>query len=209
MLIRFVLLEEKITFEFYQHQSLLMKKHLLHLLFGVLFFLCAAMSCEEGTSVDRESFSGALVDFELTHLDNAGERPQSVTDGRVKKEAYVMKISLLSEPEENTSSIDKTRLEYLLTDPIVNIRIFTETNFSEKYPAGADVSSLFYNYPRHMGTGQIADNDGSIKRAGETSCLFKALVTAPAQSGTYCFRVKLIFKSGDSMEKTTEPLVLY
>lgn len=185
-----------------------MKRQALKFLSGVLFLICTAMSCEDDAP-HVESVSGTLTDFQLTHLDNAAERPKEAIDGRVKKEAYMLKISLMSEPEENLSSIDKSRVNFLLHDPIVNIRIFTETNFREDYPADSDISSLFANYPIRIVAGQLADDDGSLKWVDESSYLFKSLLTAPVQSGTYLFRVRLIFKSGDIMEKTTEPIVLY
>ena len=66
------------------------------------------------------------------------------------------------------------------------IQIFTETAFNEEFPAGAEVTSCFYDYPKTFVKDQQTDytvNGGVISMIDEVNKIYKALLTIPQSGG--------------------------
>lgn len=101
----------------------------------VLFLLFTGMSCE-----DIEV--PAIEDFTLTHMDNSGKYPVEATKGKaIKKEAYVLKISLKTE-----FGSDEWYPEEKLEHAITHIQILTKNKWDDFYPARTDIIDCFKGY---------------------------------------------------------------
>jgi len=189
-----------------------MKKHLIRLLLSLLFLIGTAMSCEDEPAMPID-IPCALKEVELYHWDNTGELPKEPVENRIPKEAYVLEIRILTEvvEDEIESYYDDHYTQHILSDAIEKIQIFTETAFNEKFPKGADVTACFYDYPKVIDNYQQTDytsQGGSILYVDKTNRIYKALMTIP-QPGEYRFRVLLTRKSGETIERISEPVSLY
>lgn len=185
-----------------------MKKHNLLLLVSLLFWVATAMTCE-GERDERIEIQCVVKDITLHHWDNAGEFPVEAIEAKILKEAYLLDICVWAEITDDESNADRDNFYAfnVLSDDIKKISIFTDVDFNEKYPAGAEVTSCFSDYPKAMeGYQQTGDT------ANEESILYKrihkALLTTP-QPGEYRFRVVLTLESGETIEQVSEPVTLY
>lgn len=190
-----------------------MKKHYSLLLLSLLFLVFTAMTCDEGEPTESIKVSCAIDDVTLHHWDNAGEYPEKSAELKVPKEAYLLEICVSTEitEDESVSYDDSRYVSYVLSDEIKKISIFTDAAFNETFPAGAEVTSCFYNYPKTISDNQQTDytaNGDTIYYVGQTNRIYKALLTVP-QPGEYRFRVVLTMESGETIERISEPVTLY
>ena len=177
-----------------------MKKHLTQLLLSLLFLVVTAMTCDEQDWAEPIDVPCTLKEVELYHWDNAGEKPKEAVDNKVLKEAYMMEIRLLTDAGD------------VLSDGIKKIQIFTETAFNEEFPAGAEVTSCFYDYPKTFVKDQQTDftvNGGVISMIDEVNKIYKALLTIPQSGGEFRFRVVLTMESGETVERLSDPVTFY
>ena len=89
---------------------------------------------------------------------------------------------------------------------------FTETAFNEEFPAGAEVTSCFYDYPKTFVKDQQTDytvNGGVISMIDEVNKIYKALLTIPQSGGEFRFRVVLTMESGETVERLSDPVTFY
>ena len=161
-----------------------MKKHLTQLLLSLLFLVVTAMTCDEQDWAEPIDVPCTLKEVELYHWDNAGEKPKEAVDNKVLKEAYMMEIRLLTDAGEK--------------DP--------------ESPAGAEVTSCFYDYPKTFVKDQQTDftvNGGVISMIDEVNKIYKALLTIPQSGGEFRFRVVLTMESGETVERLSDPVTFY
>ena len=189
-----------------------MKKHWTKLLLSLLFLIAASMSCEETVEVPQ-NIPCLLTDVELCHWDNRGESPRKSEDNKVPKEAYILELRLLTKvAEEDVESYYNFQYtQHVLSDPITKIQIFTRTAFNQKFPEEADVTSCFSNYPKTIASNQLVDytaSGGTISVVDKTNSFFKALLVVPS-AGEYRFRILLTMKSGETLERVSEPILLF
>lgn len=189
-----------------------MKKHYPLLLLSLLFLVFTAMTCDDDEPIETVKVSCTIDDVTLHHWDNAGEYPKPA-ELKVPKEAYLLEICVSTEisEDESVSFDDGSYLSYVLSDEIKKISIFTDAAFNENLPAGAEVTSCFYNYPKTISDNQQSDYtaDGqAISYVEQINRMYKALLTVP-QPGKYRFRVVLTMESGETIERISEPITLY
>jgi hypothetical protein len=144
--------------------------------------------------------------LEVTSVDNSGEERVLLTDGKCPKEAYM----LIVKPVLNVYDTYRT---YFLDPAVRATRIITLTDFSDRYPAGSDVSRLFHQY-LSTDTGIPAPFD-KVERdilydwqPLEEIRFELALMTYPA-AGTYQFRVEFEMENEEVIAAETELLELY
>ena len=84
--------------------------------------------------------------------------------------------------------------------------------FNEEFPAGAEVTSCFYDYPKTFVKDQQTDytvNGGVISMIDEVNKIYKALLTIPQSGGEFRFRVVLTMESGEAVERLSDPVTFY
>ncbi|TCO88955.1 uncharacterized protein DUF5034 [Bacteroides heparinolyticus] len=165
--------------------------YLSRIFFCIVMLLFTAMTCED----EHTPPVGDVCGLKLESMDNSGEHPVGISDGRCPKEAYWLNVLPELKAEEEEA---KEWREYLLKHPIADMRIITLTDFNADYPAGSDIFHLFYRY----------HSPGSLKfpiNYLANAPLSMVLLTYPA-SGVYQFRVEFVLGSGggngeDDMEE--------
>ena len=190
-----------------------MKKHYPLLLLSLLFLVFTAMTCDDSEPMETVKVSCVIGDVSLRHWDNAGEYPKEPTEFKVPKEAYLLEICISTEITEDdpVSYDDSHNVSYVLSDEIKKISIFTDAAFNKNFPAGAEVTSCFYDYPKTIRDNQQTDYTAygkTISYVRQTNRIYKALLTVP-QPGEYRFRVVLTMESGETIEKISEQVTLY
>lgn len=180
-------------------------KYLLRSMLVLAIFLSMGCDCEGPWDGEIEYRSCKLTDVQLHHMNNEGEQPVEATSARIKKEAYMLRIDLITDSLINSSY----RGFYKLEDGIVKININTVNAFNQDYPVGADITACFKDYPRTVG-----QNIGNYTQQGDTidvmygNKMYLALRTIP-QAGTHSFKVTMTMASGKKIERETTPIVLY
>lgn len=190
-----------------------MKKHFLQIFALLLLVTSTAITCEDEYPDALIEVPCTLEDVKLVHWDNAGELPKEPIENRIPKEAYILEICLsTAEADDETDSYyDSHYTRHVLSDGIQKIQIFTETALTEEFPAGTDVTSCFYDYPKTVNQYQQTDytaRGGVIWHVDKTNRIYKALMTIP-QAGKYRFRVLLTMESGATVERISESVILY
>lgn len=190
-----------------------MKKHYPLLLLSLLFLVFTAMTCDDDEPIETVKVPCTIDDVTLHHWNNAGEYPKEPAELKIPKEAYLLEIcvSTVITEDESVSYDDSRCLSYVLSDEIKKISIFTDAAFYENFPAGAEVTSCFYNYPKTISDNQRTDytaNGNTIYYVEQINRIYKALLAVP-QPGKYRFRVVLTMESGETIERISEPITLY
>lgn len=190
-----------------------MKKHYPLLLVSLLFLVFTAMTCDESEPIEPVTIPCTIDDVTLHHWDNAGEYPKEPIELKVRKEAYLLEICISTKisEDESVSDDDSHNVSYVLSDEIKKISIFTDAAFNENFPAGAEVTSCFYNYPKTINDNQKTDRTAygeTISYIRQINRIYKALLTVP-QAGEYRFRVMLTMASGETIERISEPVTLH
>lgn len=171
----------------------------------MLFLLCTAMSCDE--DVWEDALPNEIKGLSLTHYDNSGAHPVSVSNGRCPKEAYVLRIQPLWSFNYSANSMDP---------PVARVRIITLTDFNADYPAGSDISRLFIAYPHRLQPDVTPydpfEEGGPIYHLDDKAA-YRMLNVIPAP-GEYRFRVEFHFAGSyeepkDPVTEETSPIYLY
>lgn len=177
----------------------------------LLLLSTSAMTCDEYDAETMwETRPCILTNVEIHSWDNEGEMPQTPTNGRIKKEAYILEIRLFSDADTFPEDCPQNIL-YLLEDGITELNIYTEETFNEEFPKGANVTSCFQDYPISLTRYQINDITGqqdTIKYMKPVNQIFKALTTIP-QPGIHRFSIELITSSGKKAEYKSDDVTLY
>lgn len=184
-----------------------MKKHYLQLSLSLLFLIITGMTCED-YDLETASVPCHLTDVEVYSWDNAEQKPEMPIEGKIKKEAYLLEIRLLSDagtiPELEFRPYDLYKLE----DKIDRIAIYTEQPLNKECPEGSEVTSCFQDYPVRLTPNHIMQ-DGSIYYfESAINQIFKAL-NAEVYPGTHRFRIVLTMDSGNVIERKTDFITLY
>lgn len=180
-------------------------KYLLRTILVFAIFLGMGFSCEDFWDEEPEYRSCKLTDFQLHHLNNEGKEPIEATSAGIKKEAYILRIDLITDSLLNNNNYSF----YKLKDGIIKLDIKTINTFNQDYPVGADIRTCFENYP-----GSAEQYIGDYTQKGDTidimtgSKIYLALRTIP-QAGLHSFKVTLTLASGKKIEKETIPIALY
>ncbi|MDR0989357.1 MAG: DUF5034 domain-containing protein [Prevotellaceae bacterium] len=172
-----------------------MNKKALGIALCSLLPLLASCSKDEDTPWANEVLT-ALEKIQVVSYNNAGVEPVVITDGRCPKEAYLLKVQPLMTTDGGSYGA------YVLKVAVVATRILTLTDFDARYPAGSQVSELFYQW-RTPTTG--------LPQAFHTLSgqeFRMVLMTYPAP-GHYQFRVEFELEDGSVMSADTEPLTFY
>lgn len=178
-------------------------KHLLRILLTLTVFL--GMGCDCEGFLEPEYSSCKLTDVQLHHMNNEGKQPVEATSAGIKKEAYLLRIDLITDSLLSNYNYPFYKLE----DGIIKLDINTVNTLNQDYPVGADVTTCFKNYPR-----TVEQNIGDSTQKGDTinvmygNKIYLALRTTP-QAGTHSFRVTLTLASGKKIERETTPIMLY
>ncbi|MGJ1016357.1 DUF5034 domain-containing protein [Bacteroides salyersiae] len=103
-----------------------MKKHPLLLFFLLIFLITTSTTCEN-YDYEETYVPCTLTGVEVYSWDNAGAEPQVPIEQKIKKEAYLLEIRLLSnagtQPKQGI-----TNNTYKLKDGIVKINIYKRTS---------------------------------------------------------------------------------
>lgn len=192
-----------------------MRKSGLYICCLLTFLICSATSCDDEDICHSESDKEAtLKAFQLFHLDNTGRTPVTPTDGKVKKEVYMLRIQL-----EADAAVDA---HCWLTNQIAYVDIFTVNDFNSDYPADSRINDCFDEYPlnleykvvdrtMHKNSNVIEEmfyRDNICCLPGRKGNLYKVLKTLP-DPGDHQFHVVLTFDNMETMELTTEVITLY
>ena len=180
-------------------------KYLLRSILVLAIFLGMGCDCEGYWDEEPEYRSCKLTDFELHHMNNEGKQPVEATSAGIKKEAYILRIDLITDSLIRANNY----YYYKLEDGIIKLDINTINTFNQDYPAGADIRPCFTNYPR-----TVEQDIWDYTQKGDTinimtgSKIYLALRTIP-QAGLHSFKVTLTLASGKKIEKETTPIALY
>jgi len=179
-------------------------KYLLRTILVLAIFLGMGCDCEGYWDEEPEYKSCRLTDVQLHHMNNEGKQLIEATSTGVKKEAYLLRIDLITDSLLSTYNYDFYKLE----DGIIKLNINTVNALNQDYPAGADVTTCFKNYP-----GQTELQIWDSTQKGDTidvitgSKIYLALRTIP-KAGSHSFRVTLTLASGRKIERETTPVIL-
>ncbi len=173
----------------------------------LLLLTTTATSCEEDEWPDEEYPLCSVTGMSVSHWDNTGVMPQLPNQNKIAKEAYLMEILLTTD-----GIYDDWKYSMLpaLQDSIAKINIYTIHPLNQEYPADADITSCFKEYPLSL-KNKIDDSTVRgypITHLKAASSLYKALFAVP-DAGTHQFRVVLTFTSGLTMEAESKPIELY
>ncbi len=180
-------------------------KYLLRTILVLAVFLGMGFDCEGYWDEEPEYRSCKLTDFQLHNLNNEGIEPIEATSAGIKKEAYILRIDLITDSLLSNNNYSFYKLE----DGIIKLDINTINTFNQDYPVGADIRTCFENYP-----GSVEQYIGDYTQKGDTidimtgSKIYLALRTIP-QAGLHSFKVTLTLASGKKIEKETAPIALY
>jgi hypothetical protein len=181
----------------YKEQFMMKKKKI----FGKIF-LAALLLCAAGCSNDsrdwgyEEVIPVYLAGIESVNVDNAGQHPV-ITNEPVKKEAYMIGVRWVtdnSDPGGNQSITGPVEVGKSLYRDIANgytRRIYCNTVFNSRNPAGANVSQYF----KEVSYLPAGINEGFV------------LLSAP-DPGEHSFKV-VFTKGSDKFEYDTKPIHLY
>lgn len=182
------------------------------LLFSLfIFILCSAMSCEdypEDYDDNENTINCNLTDIKLHHINNEGSTPHG-TDEKVKKEAYMIGIELITDKEEPFLPPVDSYVTYKLNDGITRINIICESIFNQDIQAGQDITGYFQEYPLCLPY-KIEDCTlrGDTIYDAENSRIYKVLTTYP-DAGIFTFKTIITLAGGTTIEKSTSPIELY
>lgn len=177
----------------------------LTILFSILLCSC---SHDDGYYDGPGIIQGNISEIALQQLNNGGAEPSVSSENRFPKEAYLLSIHVTTDSEA-WSGYSYVRVD--LTDPVTALRIFTVTDFSEEYPAGSDITSLFKEYPVYLRNNLhdcTPDGKDITQLDHNGGYFYKALLHYP-NPGTYQFKVQMSFKSGKQITKETEEVEFY
>ena len=170
-------------------------------IFLVVFLLYAA-GCKEDEKdwpySDDEVIPVYLAGIESVNINNEGQYPFTTAEP-VKKEAYMIGVRWItdnSDPDGNqsiTGPVEAGKYRYQnIADNIINKRIYCNTVFNSRNPAGANVSQYF-KAVKYLPSGI---DEG-----------FVLLVTP--DPGDHSFKVVYSNKNGNNYEYDTELIKLY
>ena len=175
-------------------------KNKLSVLLALFFLLCTAMCCEE-----FEEYIPCQVTLtgigKVEHLDNAGSVPVAPVGGVVSRQAYMLRIPLDFEYEKET--VEGTYYEYILTDTIACVQIFSLTAYDESHPAGTDVNELLMDYPLHQ-----ADQLTDYKSGYAYGTVFYKIPRILPQAGVHRFKIVVTTRSGEEFTKETDEITM-
>jgi hypothetical protein len=180
-------------------------KYLLRTILVLAIFLGMGFECDGYWDEEPEYKSCKLIDFQLHHMNNEGKEPVEATSTGIKKEAYMLRIDLITDSLLSNYNYPNYKLE----DGIIKLDINTVNTLNQDYPAGADIRTCFENYPR-----TVEQGIGDYTQKGDTidimtgSKIYLALRTIP-QAGLHSFKVTLTLASGKKIEKETVPIALF
>ncbi|GAB3428158.1 DUF5034 domain-containing protein [Niabella aquatica] len=126
---------------------------------------CSCCKCDE---VDLK-YTSTFKELELTSLDNSGKDTVPVINNTVNKNAYALKLTLISEAgmiankpcrpfslfitDANAMSCGcNTSQKYIPTDSVGAVSIISLEPFDDTTPANADVTDRFRYYDRYQGS---------------------------------------------------------
>ncbi len=180
-----------------------MKKNITQILLVFFYLIATATSCEE----EIEPIPCSATGVSIRHWDNAGQAPQTPSEGKIKKEAYLLEVAITTDSEYYG---DSYRTQPILEDPIKKVSLYTLNRLNEEYPAALEITTCFKEYPLYM---KNKINDYTLRKQEidyvKPQCsLFKALFALP-EVGTHQFRVVLTLASGATLEAESEPIELY
>jgi len=146
-----------------------------------------ATTCPDDYDEDDSLPKTDIIGIALTNLDNSGNRPIGVKDGRCPSGVYAIRI----EPQFPDSV--KAGVRYALSSPITSVAISTVGTLDADHPAGSIVTQLFGLLPSG-----IADDDIYARylsgiyeptiTAGDA--IYAILLTSP-EEGDYQFEVSI------------------
>lgn len=176
-------------------------KNKLSILLALLFLFCTAMTCCEDDG-DRVTYQMTLVGIgEPEHLDNSGSTPCAPLTGTIPYQAYMLKIPLEFVSDEEL--IEAEYYDYVLNDTIATVQIISLNNYNASYPAGADVSELFIDYPIYQ-KNQLKDYSS---RYFSGNIFYKIPRTLP-DPGVHQFKIVVEMRSGKEFTKETDEIIL-
>lgn len=185
-----------------------MKTTILKMSLALLFLTMTAMCCYMDEDFQMNEIPCSLSFIELSHLDNSGEEPVPSENKEIKKEAYMLEITLKTDAVDEESYNNR----FILSDSIAEIKIYADKDLNLQLPAGTDLSAYFLDDPRSLGSGKLTDRtaqgDFISILSNPIGKIYKVLM-ADVQPGTYCFKVELTTAKGNIMEQESDPVTLY
>jgi len=168
----------------------------------ILMWTLTATTCYDYDHSEEAITS--LKTVSLVHYNNEKESPVIADPPRVKKEAYILGILLECEEIERA---DKYKLE----KPVKEIKIFTQTNFTDKYLKGSEITDCFKNYPKNLhdiSPSDIHKPDTVNFMNYSKLTIYKALRTIP-EPGEYQFSAVIVLSDDSTLEAICDPVNLY
>lgn len=208
----------------------------------ILFLALETYSCR--TSYERRIFTISYSNLEVASIDNGGTEPVVVCSRPVSREAYGIRLSVLADVSSaelgaayNTSSllvqqamattvpvISDTVLVAL--NPIVDIKVFTVSDFDDRHLAGDDIAEYFlaydpsgyrftriddfladYSFHFRIGVAEYVNSMYGDPKTLELGADL-LLMSAPTLNTRHQFNVQLCLYNGDVLECLTEEIEL-
>lgn len=185
-------------------------RHAIQFLFTFVFILCTAMTCEDDFDdydYTLKSTPCRLTDINLYHINNEGSLPLPANE-KVKKDAYMLAIELITEKEEFVPLPSEPSYSRL-REGITRISIICENSSGKALQAGKDISDYFQDYPLPL-LRQKRDSTllGDTIYNVDNNIFYKAL-TKHSNAGIYGFKVVITLTNGTVIEKKTSKIELY
>ena len=175
----------------------MMKTRRIKTIIFVSFLLCTVGCKKEDPRWDEPVIPVYLAGIESVNINNAGQYPFTTTEP-VKKEAYMIGVRWVSDNSDPDGDQSITGPIKAGTNRYQNIadnftrRIYCNTVFNSRNPAGANVSQYF----KEVTYLPMGIDEGYV------------LLVAP-DPGDHSFKVVFTNKSGESFEYDTELIKLY
>ncbi|NDW17480.1 DUF5034 domain-containing protein [Dysgonomonas sp. 216] len=169
-----------------------MKTLYIYLFLSFIFFLSSSTTCE----YFDDNPSLLLIGVELVNINNEGKE-MLISDDPIKKEAYVIGIKYIASEAVDKDSIGnsfyvKHSNFIYFANAYPEPRIYCNNDFDEDYPAGSDISHLFW-----FSTKDILNQN-----------LLLILKKAP-QKGIHSFKVVFDCHNNKVIENNTAEIELY
>ncbi len=179
---------------------------------------------------EPETHEYTLASLSVGNVDNSGEYAVDADIQLVKKESYGIKLLFSFKIAEQTSraSLNFSLMQsayaaccfcdeayYAMTDSIVSLHIFSETDFDASHPGDSDISEYFKIFKTNEKAGEfISIVNYSFSSISEYEILYGSvpvicfLMTPPSDSGEYRFRVEALLSDGRKFTETINAVLI-
>jgi hypothetical protein len=152
----------------------------IYLALATIFFTLNAMRCNN----DIFGNSTNLIDIDVENLCRDGENLNTASSP-IRKESYTLGIKYIGK-----DSVEQPYLSFY-QDSVLRQKIYCNTQFDARHPAGSDVTKFFVLSPNRKYNGA------------------KLRLIKRPDSGTHSFKICIYRKDGLYIEKDTAPIEFF